>query len=109
MSKDGAITILQGRAVGGTTLVNWTSSFRTPPQTLAYWASVHGVNGLGEDALRPWFERMEQELGISPWALPPNANNEVLRRGCEQLGYRWGDPAQCAAAGTWATAAWAAR
>ena len=29
MSKDGAITILQGRAVGGTTLVNWTSSFRT--------------------------------------------------------------------------------
>ena len=90
MSKDGAITILQGRAVGGTTLVNWTSSFRTPPQTLAHWASVHGVNGLGEDALRPWFERMEQELGISPWALPPNANNEVLRRGCEQLGYRWG-------------------
>ena len=46
MSKDGAITILQGRAVGGTTLVNWTSSFRTPPQTLAHWASVHGVIGL---------------------------------------------------------------
>lgn len=30
MSKDGAITILQGRAVGGTTLINWTSSFRPP-------------------------------------------------------------------------------
>ena len=29
-SKDGAITILQGRAVGGTTVVNWTSCFRTP-------------------------------------------------------------------------------
>ena len=89
MSKDGAITILQGRAVGGTTLVNWTSSFRTPPQTLAHWASAHGVTGLGEDDLRPWFERMEQDLGITPWAMPPNANNDVLRRGCEQLGYRW--------------------
>ncbi len=89
MSKDGAITILQGRAVGGTTLVNWTSSFRTPPQTLAHWATAHGVRGLDEDELRPWFERMEQELGITPWALPPNANNDVLRRGCEQLGYRW--------------------
>ncbi|MBP8771530.1 MAG: GMC family oxidoreductase, partial [Thiopseudomonas sp.] len=33
MSKDGAITIMQGRAVGGTTLINWTSSFRTPPET----------------------------------------------------------------------------
>lgn len=88
MSKDGAITILQGRAVGGTTLVNWTSSFRTPPQTLAHWAAAHDVTGLGEEQMRPWFERIEQELGITPWALPPNANNDVLRRGCEQLGYR---------------------
>ena len=36
-TKDGAITILQGRTVGGTTVVNWTSSFRTPEQTLDFW------------------------------------------------------------------------
>ncbi|MCO7513186.1 GMC family oxidoreductase [Pseudomonas guariconensis] len=89
MSKDGAITILQGRAVGGTTLVNWTSSFRTPPQTLGHWAREHGVKGLGSEDLQPWFERLERRLGISPWAVPPNANNEVLRRGCEALGYHW--------------------
>ncbi|NIF17504.1 GMC family oxidoreductase [Pantoea sp. Cy-639] len=89
LSKDGAITILQGRAVGGTTLVNWTSSFRTPPQTLAHWASEHAVKGLDTASMTPWFERMEQRLGISPWALPPNANNDVLRRGCEALGHRW--------------------
>lgn len=89
MSKDGAITILQGRAVGGTTLINWTSSFRTPPQTLQHWAATHDVSGLSEHEMQPWFERMEHDLGISPWALPANANNEVLRRGCEQLGYRW--------------------
>ncbi len=88
-SKDGAITILQGRAVGGTTLVNWTSSFRTPPQTLQHWASEHGVSGLSVEALQPWFERMEQRLGIAPWAVPPNANNAVLQRGCESLGQHW--------------------
>ena len=89
MSKDGAITILQGRAVGGTTLINWTSSFRTPPQTLTHWAAAHGVTGLGEEEMQPWFERIEHDMGISPWAMPANANNDVLRRGCEQLGYRW--------------------
>lgn len=89
MSKDGAITILQGRAVGGTTLINWTSSFRTPPQTLMHWAAAHGVTGLGEQEMRPWFERIERDLGITPWAMPANANNDVLRRGCERLGYRW--------------------
>ncbi len=88
-SKDGAITILQGRAVGGTTLVNWTSSFRTPAQTLQHWAHEHGVSGLSAEALQPWFERMEQRLGVAPWAVPPNANNQVLRRGCERLDYHW--------------------
>ena len=89
MSKDGAISILQGRAVGGTTLVNWTSSFRTPAQTLEHWAREHAVEGHSEAAMAPWFEQMEQRLGVAPWLIPPNANNEVIRNGCEKLGYNW--------------------
>ena len=89
MSKDGAITILQGRAVGGTTLVNWTSSFRTPEPTLEHWAKEHGVQGHSPAEMTGWFELMEKRLGVAPWAVPPNANNEVIRRGCDQLGYHW--------------------
>ncbi len=89
MSKDGAITILQGRAVGGTTLINWTSSFRTPAPTLAHWASEMGVKGHSAEEMAPWFEQMEQRLGVAPWIMPPNANNEVIRTGCEKLGYNW--------------------
>ncbi len=89
MSKDGAITIMQGRAVGGTTLINWTSSFRTPPETLKHWASEHAVSGLDQARLQPWFERMEQRLGVAPWSMPANANNDTLKRGCEALGLSW--------------------
>ncbi|WP_271890842.1 GMC family oxidoreductase [Pseudomonas aeruginosa] len=89
MSKDGAITILQGRAVGGTTLINWTSSFRTPEPTLQHWAQVYGVKGHSAEDMAPWFEKMEQRLHVAPWALPPNANNDVIRLGCEKLGYHW--------------------
>ena len=88
-SKDGAITILQGRAVGGSTLVNWTSSFRTPVPTLEHWAREHAVAGHDEAGLAPWFERIEQRLGIEPWAMAPNANNQVIRDGCARLGYSW--------------------
>lgn len=110
MSKDGAVTILQGRAVGGTTLINWTSSFRTPEPTLEHWAREHGVRGLSASEMAPWFERMEQRLGVQPWAMPPNANNDVLRAGCEKLGYHWAViPRNVKAAGISATAAWAAR
>ncbi|NWA01147.1 GMC family oxidoreductase [Pseudomonas gingeri] len=89
MSKDGAITILQGRAVGGTTLINWTSSFRTPEPTLEHWAREHNVKGHSTAEMAPWFEKMEQRLGVTPWLVPPNANNDVLRNGCEKLDYSW--------------------
>lgn len=89
MSKDGAIIILQGRAVGGTTLINWTSSFRTPDPTLQHWAEAHAVKGHGVAEMAPWFEQMEQRLGVAPWAIPPNPNNQVIKDGCEKLGYAW--------------------
>ncbi|HET9029145.1 MAG TPA: GMC family oxidoreductase [Candidatus Aquilonibacter sp.] len=84
-TKDKGINILQGRAVGGSTTVNWTSSFRTPPTTLAYWRDRFGLRDYTEEALSPWFEQMERRLNVKPWALPPNANNEVLRRGAAAL------------------------
>jgi choline dehydrogenase-like flavoprotein len=85
-TKDKAITILQGRSVGGSTTVNWTSSFRTPAATLAHWRDARGIRGYGEADLAPWFERMEERLAIAPWPVAPNENNDVLRRGCAALG-----------------------
>jgi len=86
-TSDGAISVMQGRSVGGSTTVNWSSSFRTPPQTLQHWASQHEVVGHGVDDMAPWFARMEERLGIAPWAVPPNANNNVLKAGCDKLGW----------------------
>ncbi len=88
-TRDAGIGILQGRTVGGTTTVNWTSSFRTPLPTLEHWATEHGVRGLDAVSMAPWFARMEQRLGVEPWALAPNANNDVIRQGCSALDYHW--------------------
>lgn len=89
-TQDKAITILQGRCVGGSTTVNWTSSFRTPAATLARWREAHGLASMSEAALAPWFERVERRLAIAPWPVPPNENNDILRRGCRALGYASG-------------------
>ena len=85
-TRDKAINILQGRCVGGGTTVNWTSSFRTPPATLAFWQREFGLNGFGVEDLAPWFAQMESRLGIAPWAVAPNANNEALARGTRAIG-----------------------
>jgi choline dehydrogenase-like flavoprotein len=56
VTADGAIAILQGRCVGGSTTVNWTSSFRTPDATLNYWSQNLGLSPgsrAGKNAI-PW-------------------------------------------------------
>ncbi|MES2319461.1 MAG: GMC family oxidoreductase [Pseudomonadota bacterium] len=85
-TKDKAINILQGRTVGGSTTVNWTSSFRTPTPTLDYWQQNFGLAGYTADALAPWFLMMEERLNVSTWLTPPNENNDLLKRGAAQLG-----------------------
>ena len=85
-TKDKAISILQGRCVGGGTTVNWTSSFRTPPATLAYWNRSLGLPGFAADELAPWFQKMEARLAVTQWEIAPNANNAALARGAQKLG-----------------------
>ncbi len=88
-TADGSIAILRGRTVGGSTTVNWTSSFRTPGLTLAHWVERFGLPEISVAKMTPWFEWAERRLNIEPWAMPPNANNEVLKNGCEKLGLDW--------------------
>ena len=85
-TADKGVSILQGRCVGGSTTVNWTSSFRTPEPTLRYWEQHFGLDDFGREALAPYFEQAERRLNISPWLMPPNENNELLRRGADKLG-----------------------
>src|SRR5690349_4985015 len=66
-TADKAINILQGRSVGGSTTVNWTSSFRTPETTLSYWRDPLQLADFSSQSLGSWFEAMERRLSIAPW------------------------------------------
>jgi choline dehydrogenase-like flavoprotein len=87
-TSDLAITILQGRSVGGGTTVNWATCFRTPRRILEHWEQVHHLEGVDADTLAPHFEAVEARLHIGPWPEEAaNANNRVLLDGCRALGW----------------------
>ncbi len=88
-TADNSIAILRGRAVGGSTTVNWTTSLRTPGQTLGYWVNRFELAEVSAKKLAPWFDWAEQRFNIKPWDVAPNGNNDVLRSGCESLGLQW--------------------
>jgi len=79
-TMDGAMTILQGRCVGGTTVINWTSSFRTPIATLQHWQETYGLKDFSRDSLDPWFEQAERRLGITKWEAPPTPTTSCCAR-----------------------------
>ncbi len=81
------ISLPMGRAVGGTTVVNSGTCFRTPDWVLESWTQ-RGLPGLSPDALAPFFEDVESLIGVAPVGddiLGPNG--EVFRRGADALGY----------------------
>lgn len=90
-TDDLAITILQGRSVGGGTTVNWCSSFRTPQRILDVWKDRFGIDTLTTETLTPHWEAVERRLHIKEWPLEAiNANNKVLWDGLGKLGYERG-------------------
>lgn len=90
-TEDLAIRVLQGRGVGGSTVHNTNLCKRAPEEILEAWADRHGVEGARPADLARAYARVEEELRVS--VIPPsmvNANNDVLRRGAEALGWRNG-------------------
>lgn len=80
-----------GRGLGGTTLVNSGTCFRTPPRVLDRWVREFGLDGLDAAALAPAFARVERALSIAE-VTPELAgrNAEVARRGAAALGWSHG-------------------
>lgn len=84
------ISLPMGRVVGGTTVVNSGTCFRTPDDVLADW-SARGIEQIGPDDLAPWFDLVEQAIGVEP--VPEavlGANGAVMRRGADALGWSGG-------------------
>ncbi len=79
-----------GRGLGGTTLVNSGTCFRTPSAVLDRWRSEHGVE-LDRAELERCFERVESSISVAE--VDPElagANAAVARRGAERLGWSHG-------------------
>ena len=84
------ISLPMGRAVGGTTVVNSGTCFRTPEDVLHTW-SLQGIPAVAPEDMAPWFDRVEDVIGVR--AVPEEVlgtNGEIFRRGAAALGFSGG-------------------
>jgi choline dehydrogenase-like flavoprotein len=90
-TRDAAITILQGRSVGGGGTVNWTTCFRTPDDVVDTWRTRHAATSVSVEDLAPHWDWLENRLHIAEIPLEAsNRNNRTLYDGCKALGIEAG-------------------
>lgn len=90
-TEDLAIGILAGQTAGGSTTVNWMTCLRTPPWTREEWERDHGMEGLAGPAFDAHLDEVWRRLHVTTEESEVNPSNDVLRRGSEALGYRFGE------------------
>ncbi|HCB39638.1 MAG TPA: GMC family oxidoreductase, partial [Gammaproteobacteria bacterium] len=63
-TKQGDLLVLQGRCLGGSTVVNGCVTFRVPDFILQQWSAEFGLSNLSSESLAPYFEKVEKNLSI---------------------------------------------
>ncbi|MEV6598796.1 GMC family oxidoreductase [Actinoplanes sp. NPDC051346] len=83
------VLLPQGRAVGGTTLVNSGTCYRTPDRVLQRWRDVHGLAYADPDRFGPLLDEVERTLRVAPQPIDVLGRNGLLAlAGAEALGWR---------------------
>src|SRR5277367_4324784 len=85
-TADRSVGLLAGECVGGGTVVNYTTSFRTPDDVRAEWAAA-GVPWFTSEEYTRSLDAVCERLHVNLEHNHVSAREEVLRRGLRSLGW----------------------
>ncbi|MGW4117869.1 GMC family oxidoreductase N-terminal domain-containing protein [Nocardia sp. NPDC004711] len=83
-TAEGQLGLVAGTALGGGTVVNWTTSFRTPDDVRAEWARL-GARQFAEQEYTDALEAVVSRLGVNLDHSPASHRDEILERGLRKL------------------------
>ncbi|WP_433364320.1 GMC family oxidoreductase N-terminal domain-containing protein [Actinoplanes sp. CA-142083] len=85
-SAEGQLSLLQGQCVGGGTVVNYSTSFRTPPRVRGEWAAL-GVPQFATDEYERCLEAVWSRLGVNRDHNQISSRDALMERGLTKLGW----------------------
>ena len=86
-TDDGGVSVLQGRVVGGSTVVNMADVVGIRDEVWAHWRRVHGLDRYDRDDLAEAETACRDAIGANPIAESAwNRNNAHLAAGARRLG-----------------------
>ncbi|MBN7303146.1 GMC family oxidoreductase N-terminal domain-containing protein [Mycobacteroides abscessus subsp. bolletii] len=93
LTAEGQLMLLAGRCVGGGTVINYTTCFRTPEHVRDEWAS-HGARQFAEDEYANALDAVWKRLGVNSDHDRAAARDAVMEQGLHSLGWSVGPTAR---------------
>jgi long-chain-alcohol oxidase len=86
-TTDLGVRVVAGSTLGGGTVVNYSTSLKTPPFVLAEWARVSGSDAFVSGEVEASLEAVAQRLGVTREASHPGVRDELMEAGLRKLGW----------------------
>lgn len=86
-TRDLGVRIVAGSTLGGGTVVNYTTSFRTPDHVLDEWARVSGIDAFVSGEFENALDEVAHRLGVTTDSSAAGRRDELLEEGLKQLGW----------------------
>lgn len=87
-TRDAGVTILQGRCVGGGTVVNYSTSLRVPEGVRAEWDRVAGFTNVFSGAeMEASLRVVEERISVNDRSATPWFRDRMIEEGCRKLGW----------------------
>jgi len=85
------IALPLGRCVGGTTVINSGTCFRTPEYVLNKWEREYNLKDISPENLDPFFKKVEEVISVKKSPMDVlGKNNILIKQGADSLGWKGG-------------------
>ncbi len=86
-TADLGIRLFAGSTLGGGTVVNWATSWKTPAPVLQEWAEVSGIDAFASGEMEESLDEVSKRLSVNLESSASGPRDAVMEEGLKRLGW----------------------